>query len=198
VNIARPFGIGVYEVSFEEFRAFCQSAKRSCPEQPWTDPKLPVVNVPWTLASEYVEWLSTMSGARYRLPSESEWEYAARGGTTTPYPFGDEALPTHARFSFRGVETTPVAANDRTVNRNKFRLYHTIGNVREWVLDVWQDNHESTPLDGSARQGNSNERVARGGSYGDSADRIRSASRTHLAAGSGDEKTGFRVLREID
>lgn len=199
VEIKHPFALGVFEVSNAEFNAFCQATKQACPAQPWSDPDFPVVNVSWSLATKYTQWLSAKSNATYRLPSESEWEYAARAGTRSPYPFGDEVLPTHARFSFRGVETTPVAANDRTVNRNKFRLYHMIGNVREWVLDAWHDNHAGAATDGSARVGDpSSARVARGGSYSDSADQVRSASRVRIDGDRGDAQTGFRVLREVN
>ncbi|MGR9089765.1 MAG: formylglycine-generating enzyme family protein [Gammaproteobacteria bacterium] len=198
VDIKRPFGLGVFEVSNAEFNAFCQATKQNCPAQPWSDPDFPVVNISWSLATKYTQWLSDMSGASYRLPTESEWEYAARAGTRSPYPFGDEVLPTHARFSFRGQDSTPVAANDRTVNRNKFRLYHMIGNVREWVLDAWHDNHSGAAADGSARVGNTTARVARGGSYSDGADQVRSASRVRIDGDGGDAQTGFRVLREIE
>ena len=199
VTIERPFALGIYEISNKEFEAFCTATDRACPPQPWSnDPELPVVNISWTLATEYTQWLTEMTGARYRLPSESEWEYAARAGTNSIYPFGDEILPTHARFSFRKIENSPLEANDRSVNRNKFRLYHMVGNVREWVLAVWHENHGGAPSDGSARTGKSNQRVVRGGSYLDGADRIRSASRMHLAIHGADGKTGFRILREID
>ncbi len=198
MSIARPFALGIFEISFNEFDLFCRATKTSCPAQPWSDRNLPVVNVPWTLAVKYTQWLSKVTGARYRLPSEGEWEYAARAGTTTPYPFGDEVLPTHARFSFRGAETMPLSNKDRSVNRNAFRLYHMIGNVREWVLDVWHDNHAGAPLDASARSGNSDQHVVRGGSYADGAENIRSASRLRLSAQTSDTKTGFRILREVD
>lgn len=199
VDIKRPFALGVFEVSNAEFTTFCKATKQTCPAQPWSDPNFPVVNVSWSLAKKYTQWLSEKSNATYRLPSESEWEYAARAGTSSPYPFGDEVLPTHARFSFRGIESTPVAANDRTVNRNKFRLYHMIGNVREWVLDAWHDNHSGAAIDGSARSGGtSSARVARGGSYSDSADQVRSASRVRIDGDRGDAQTGFRVLREVE
>lgn len=199
VEIKRPFALGVFEVSNAEFSAFCQATKQACPSQPWSDPDFPVVNVSWSLAGKYTEWLSEITNARYRLPSEAEWEYAARAGTRSPYPFGDEVLPTHARFSFRGIESTPVAANDRTVNRNKFRLYHMIGNVREWVLDAWHDNHAGAAADGGARIGDASAaRVARGGSYSDGADQVRSASRVRIDGDRGDAQTGFRVLREVE
>ena len=198
VTIARPFALGTYEISAREFETFCSATKTSCPAQPWSDPNLPIVNVPWTLATKYTQWLSEITGATYRLPSEAEWEYAARAGTTTPYPFGDEVLPTDARFSFRGTETMPLPQNDRSVNRNDFRLYHMIGNVREWVIDVWHENHAGAPTDASPRNGNSDQHVVRGGSYSDNADNIRSASRLRLSAQTGDAHTGFRILREVD
>jgi len=198
ITIERPFALGIYEISAGEFEYFCAATKTSCPAQPWSDPKYPMVNVSWIMATEYTQWLSETTGATYRLPSEAEWEYAARGGTKTPYPFGDEVLPTHARFSFRGAETLPLASKDHSVNRNNYRLYHMIGNVREWALDVWHENHTGAPLDGSARIGTSERRVVRGGSFTDGAEQIRSASRLPLAAQTGDTETGFRVLREVD
>jgi len=198
VTVQRAFALGLYEISAAEFQAFCTASKRECPPQPWSDPKLPMVNVSWTLASEYTQWLSDRTGAIYRLPSESEWEYATRAGTATVYPFGDEVLPTHARYSFRANETMPLANNDHSVNRNKFRLYHMIGNVREWVLDVWHDDYAGAPSDGNARTGSSDKRVARGGSFADGPDQIRSASRVPLTMITGDGKTGLRVVREVD
>ena len=197
VIIARLFTLSSDEISFGEFEKYCQATKTSCPAQPWSDPNLPVVNVSWSLAVKYTEWLSQVTGATYRLPSEAEWEYAARAGSTTPYPFGDEALPTDARFSFRGAKTMPMSRTDRSVNRNAFRLYHMVGNVREWVLDSWHENHAGAPSDASARNGNSDHRVVRGGSYSDGANKIRSASRQRLLTRTGDTETGFRVLREV-
>lgn len=198
ITVGQPFALGIFEISYREFRAFCLATKRECPTQPWSDPDLPVVNVPWTLAREYTRWLTEMTGATYRLPSESEWEYAVRAGADTVYPFGDEILPTHARFSFRGTETVPLASKDRSVNRNGFRLYHMLGNVREWVLDTWHEDHTGAPDDTSARTGTSDQRVVRGGSFADGSDRIRSASRMHLAADAADGQTGFRVVRQVD
>jgi formylglycine-generating enzyme required for sulfatase activity len=158
---------------------------------------LPIVNVSWSEAVAYAEWLSGVTGARYRLPTEAEWEYAARGGATTTYPFGDELLPTHARFSFRQTEERPLAANDRSINRNDFRLYHMLGNVREWVADAWSDHYAGAPADGRAAPGGAGERVVRGGSYADGADALRVAARVRLGA-AGDRYTGFRLLRELD
>ncbi len=199
VRIDYPLAIGMFEISGAELASWCRHAGRDCPAQPWNDPALPAVNVSWQTARDYAAWLSEVTGARYRLPSEAEWEYAARAGTTTPYPFGDELLPTHARFSFRGAEERPLAANDRTINRNDFRLYHMVGNVREWVEDTWFEDYHGAHGNGSARiVGNAGPRVVRGGSYADGADALRSAARTSLDASASDVYTGFRVVRAIE
>ena len=198
VTIDKPFAIGVYEVSAAEFQEFCKATKSACPAQPWQDASLPVVNIAWTDAEAYARWLSEVSGATYRLPTESEWEYATRAGSDTAYPFGEEVLPTHARFSFRANERKPLAAADRSVNRNHYRLFHTIGNVREWVADPWQADHHGRPTDGTIRAGDSPLRAARGGAYSDGADDVRSASRVALAKDRGDQKTGLRIVRDVD
>jgi len=198
ITVDRPFAVSVYEISQREFSLYCQAKKLTCPTQPWSDVNLPVVNVTWEMAADYARWLSGKTNATYRLPSESEWEYAARGGTSTPYPFGDETSPTDARFSFRGTKDTPLANNDRSVNRNNFRLYHMVGNVQEWVQDAWFDNYAGAPSDVSARLKDSQEKVVRGGSFRDGPQKIRSASRTYLAAGNANITTGFRIVREVD
>ena len=197
VRIRHPFAIGMFEISSAELQEFCTAQDIRCPQQPWTDPSLPAVNLSWTMAQDFTRWLSQQSGASYRLPSEAEWEYAARAGHSGRYPAGDELLPTHARFSFKGTQSAPLAANDRSLNRNDFRLYHMLGNVREWVNDVWHDSHQGAPADGSPRSGDSSARVARGGSYADHADRVHLAARLKLDAAASDAFTGFRVVREL-
>lgn len=197
VTIERPFAIGMFEVSVGQFTQFCKATGTACPAQPWSDATLPVVNVSWSAANAYVQWLGKMSGAEYRLPSEAQWEYAARGGSTTPYPFGNEILPTHARYSFKGSVTSPLPATDRSVNRNDFKLYHMLGNVREWVADAWRDDYGGARADGDAASDGDGRRVARGGSYADRAAALRSAARVPLD-GKGDQYTGFRVLRMIE
>jgi formylglycine-generating enzyme required for sulfatase activity len=197
VKLERPFAIGLYEVSAGEFAQFCKHSNTPCPAQPWPDPALPVVNVSWALATAYAQWLSAISGIDYRLPSEAEWEYAARAGSTTAYPFGSEILPTHARYSFKSTVTTPLPAADRSVNRNDFKLYHMLGNVREWVADAWQASYVGASAEGRARSDGEARRVARGGSYADHASALRSAARVPLDP-AGDAYTGFRVVRAVE
>jgi formylglycine-generating enzyme required for sulfatase activity len=196
VTISSPFAMSVHEISFGEYDSFCQSTKSTCPKQPWSGRDYPVVSITHSDAIAYADWLSEKTGQTYRLPSEAEWEYAARAGTITEYPFGDEILITNAVFSDRKKLSAPLPKSDRSINRNKFRLYHMVGNVREWVADTWHDSYSGAPDDGSARIGSgANEHVVRGGSYTDSADALRSGARDKSS--SADNHTGFRVMQEL-
>ena len=196
VTISLPFAMSVHEISFGEYDSFCQSTKSTCPKQPWSGRDYPVVSITHSDAIAYADWLSEKTGQTYRLPSEAEWEYAARAGTKTEYPFGDEILITNAVFSDRKKLSAPLPKSDRSINRNKFRLYHMVGNVREWVADTWHDSYSGAPDDGSARIGSgANEYVVRGGSYTDSADALRSGARDKSS--SADNHTGFRVMQEL-
>ncbi len=197
VKFERPFALGLFEISASEFAQFCKATNTPCPAQPWNNPAMPVVNVSWAAATAYAQWLSTSSGASYRVPSEAEWEYAARAGTTTPYPFGQEILPTHARYSYKSTESTPLPANDRSVNRNDFKLYHMLGNVREWVADAWNATYSSASADGQTQSTGDGRHVVRGGSYADHASALRSAARMPLST-TGDQFTGFRVARAVE
>lgn len=198
VTIAKDFAMSVHEVTYGEYQQFCENAGKTCPAQPWTGKDYPVVNVTWSDAVAYADWLSEKTGRVYRLPSEAEWEYAARGGTTTIYPFGDEIDFSFAVFTYRSKLNSPLPKTDRSINRNSFRLYHIIGNVREWVADYWNASYAGAPADASARtDGDSSRRVIRGGSYNDPAEELRSGARVSLPAGSADRYTGFRVIQEM-
>jgi formylglycine-generating enzyme required for sulfatase activity len=198
VTLPAPFAMSVYEVSFAEFERYCKGAGKRCPENPWGDAAFPVVLVSWDEAAAYAEWLSGETGQRYRLPSEAEWEYAARAGTQTPYPFGNDVTPSNARSSAISQVTSPIANTDRSVNRNQFQLLNMIGNVREWVADEWHPDYSGAPADGSARlAANAAAHAVRGGSYADSALQLRSAARISLDSGTQDKVTGFRLVREL-
>ena len=196
VTISAPFAMSVHEISFADYENFCESTGSTCPKQPWSGKDYPVVNVTHSDATSYAAWLSNETGQAYRLPSEAEWEYAARAGTKTEYPFGDEILITNAVFSDRKKLSAPLPKSDRSINRNKFRLYHMVGNVREWVSDTWQDSYSGAPGDGSARiDSGGSEYVVRGGSYTDSAEALRSGARNKSSTA--DNYTGFRVIQEL-
>jgi len=172
-----PFAISVFEISRAEYLLFCEQSEVNCPEDPWPGQDMPVVNVSLEDATAYCDWLSVQTGFTYRLPTESEWEFAARGGVTTDFLLGDEITQGQARFSGEISNDSPLPMDDRTTQRNAFGLWHVAGNVREWVsADV---------------------PVARGGSYADESDQLRFSSRPDQMSTSGDEQTGFRVLREL-
>jgi len=166
----------------------------------------PVENVSWHDAAEFCRRLAQKTNRPYRLPTEAEWEYACRAGTTTPFHFGETISTDLANYvgtetygqgsegEYR-KETTPV---DHFGVANDFGLCDMHGNVWEWCEDHWHDNYEGAPANGSAwLDASANEdagRVLRGGSWGDDPLYCRSASRSDIGAGSRYNDVGFRVV----
>ncbi len=156
---------------------------------------LPVESVSWEDAVEFCQRLSEKTGMQFRLPTEAEWEYTARAGTTTAYSFGDDdkLLNQYAWFSNNsGNQTHPVG----TKLPNQFGLYDMHGNVWEWCQDVWHNSYEGAPADGSAwlSGGDSSRRVLRGGGWGNDTFNCRSANRFDLARDDRNINFGFRVV----
>jgi formylglycine-generating enzyme required for sulfatase activity len=197
VTIREPFAISVHEISQAEFQLYCTATGRPCAAQPWSGDDYPVVNVSWHDALAYVEWLSNETGFRYRLPSEAQWEYAARAGQTGLVPGGDVLSPTDAHFSMLTKVTAP-APRSQKFKENAFRLQHVLGNLREWVQDGWTDDYIDASPDGVPTGSFASDmRVVRGGSYIDGATRLRLSLREGLPSDTRDPLTGFRVLREV-
>lgn len=139
VRIPRPFAIGVYEVTFEEWRR-CREAQ-ACAREPdnhrWGRGRRPVINVSQEDAMAYVAYLSDVTGQRYRLPSEAEWEFAARAGTDTAYWWGEEPGENRANCRKCGSEWAGhLSAPVGSFAPNPFGLYDTSGNVWKWVADL--------------------------------------------------------------
>lgn len=199
VEIKYVFAMSTYEITQGEYSIFCRATGRACPANPWTKIS-PVVNVSWDDASAYSEWLSTHTGKNYRLPSEAEWEYAARAGTTSIYPFGNELLVTRARFSTADNPLdSPVDLSHKQINANAFKLFHMVGNVSEWVADTWSDTLPSGLTNGQPHlTGDKNYHVIRGGSYADGANELRSSYRAKMATQDKNKQTGFRVVLAFD
>ena len=152
----------------------------------------PVEGVSWYQTVEFCQRLSRHSGKVYRLPSESEWEYACRAGTTTRYFFGDELTKEQANFGNAAGETTPVGQYPA----NTFGLYDMHGNVMEWCEDVWHLIYEGAPTDGSAwveGGDDPDQRLARGGCCFSLPGTYRSASRSSLSRDRRFPLIGFRV-----
>ncbi|RLA10250.1 MAG: hypothetical protein DRQ54_00110 [Gammaproteobacteria bacterium] len=195
------FAMSVNEITFMEYGAFAAAVGRRRPaDMGWGRNQRPVINVSWDDARAYVAWLSTQTGHRYRLPSESEWEYAARAGTTEPYWWGREAGDGRANCwgcgsKWDGVETAPVGS----FSANPWGLHDTAGNVLEWVSDCMHKNYVNAPVDGSSwQQTDCEERVIRGGSWSNPADNGRVAKRGGMGANVRQDNLGFRVVRELD
>jgi formylglycine-generating enzyme required for sulfatase activity len=200
VRIGRRFAIGRCPVTFEEYERFCEATQREKPaDQDWGRGRRPVINVAYGDARAYVAWLSLQTGKAYRLPSEAEWEYACRAGTTTRYSFGDSIAPKDANYSeSRLGRTSEVGAYPA----NPWGLRDMHGNVWEWVEDDWHDSYEGAPDDGSAwkeaESDSPNRRfAARGGSWGSDPRGCRSACRSSDGAGDRDGDLGFRVARTL-
>jgi formylglycine-generating enzyme required for sulfatase activity len=165
----------------------------------------PVVCVSWNDAKAYVQWLSEKSGKEYRLLTEAEREYAARGGTSTAFWWGDSISVGQANYdgnytyngSAKGEwRRATVAVN--TFKANPFGLYNVHGNVSEWVEDCFHDNYSGAPVDGSAwttNCGGTIRRVLRGGSWGSFPVVLRSANRIRNAPDYRYSDDGFRIAR---
>ena len=207
VIIPRPFAMGRYEVTFAEYDRFCQATGREKPKagrrwfpfSNWERGNRPVMNVTWDDAVAYTRWLSEQTGQRYRLPNESEWEYAARGGVDERYWWGFSTGENRANCKGCGSKwdnkkTAPVGS----FGANPFGLFDTAGNVWEWCQDTWHESYDGAPADGSAWQGGEDQRrVQRGGSFGSKPRYIRSPARGRGDPGSRYVYLGLRVLREL-
>ena len=220
VTIGSPFAVGVYEVTFAEWDACVEAggcAGFSPLDEGWGRGSRPVMNVSREDVREYLRWLSRETGAQYRLLTEAEWEYMARGDTQAPRFWGDDeseqcrnangadatahqAYPNVADSFFvacsdGNVYTAPVGSFEP----NGFGLYDVLGNVFEWTEDCWNESHSGAPADGSARmEGDCSRHVVRGGSYDLAHRYLRSALRFGVPARVRNKDLGFRVARTMN
>ncbi len=195
----KSFRLSKHEVTFDQYDAFATATGRAKPDDKgWGRGNRPVINVNWEDANAFVTWLAKQTGEPFRLPTEAEWEYAARGGTNTVYLWGNEvgfglANCTGCGSNFDGDRTSPVG----TFAASKFGLHDMHGNVWEWVQDCWQEGYAGAPTDGSARMtGNCSSRILRGGSWLNNPSYLRIAYRNWLSSNLRDVNTGFRVARD--
>jgi formylglycine-generating enzyme required for sulfatase activity len=219
VTIAQPFFMGQYPITQQQWQAVAKMPKIDRKLQPnpsnFKGSDLPVENVSWQDAQEFCARLSNHSKRRYQLPSEAQWEYACRAGTTTPFHFGetiDAEVANYAaedekigetfypgkygrgNFGAYRKKTTSVGNFEVT---NNFGLSDMHGNVWEWCEDNWHENYENAPNDGSAwinLRENNNTYVLRGGSWLNGPNLCRSAYRNRNLTGSYIDNVGFRVV----
>jgi formylglycine-generating enzyme required for sulfatase activity len=243
VDIARPFWLGRYPVTRGQFATFIAETGHAMPDEAWTyepddkgkwnyEPRKdrgwrnpgfaqtddhPVVCVSHEDAEAYVAWLRELTGKEYRLPSEAEWEYACRAGTTTARFWGDgrEEAGRYAKVAdrslmalmkaefdperyFDGDSGIPFTAPVGSFRSNPFGLYDMLGNVWEWTADCWNETLKDIPLDGTARTtGDCRLRVVRGGSWDNDPRSVRAGYRIRSDTGNRNTDAGFRVARTL-
>jgi formylglycine-generating enzyme required for sulfatase activity len=193
-----PFFMGKYPITQEQYEAVMGNNPSD-----FKGKKRPVEQVSWDDANEFCQKLSQKTGKKYRLPSEAEWEYACRAGTTTPFHFGETITTDVANYDGnytyasapKGVyrqKTTDVGS----FPANNFGLYDLHGNVWEWCADIWHKNYNGAPSDGSLWEsgGDNTQRLLRGGSWGYDPRNCRSASRLRVYPGFRLNGIGFRLV----
>lgn len=238
VKIKKAYGIGTYEVTRRQFAEFANATgydPQGCivqdpetgiwsrdPDASWSKPGFPqtldhpVVCINYDDAMGYINWLNEKTNGRYRLPSETEWEYAARAGTASARHWGTDRskacdfaavaglrrLGVHAWKNEIGlfkcedlsVQTAPVGSH----KPNQYGLYDILGNVQEWVSDCWAPNYRGVPTDGLPREdGDCSIRILRGGSWDDSPVNVRAGRRLHQPLDARKSTHGFRVARDL-
>ena len=203
VVISGRFALSKHEITFADWDACVEGG--GCngylpDDKGWGRGSRPAINVNWDDAQSYVTWLSRSTGKTYRLPSEAEWEYAARAGTQSPYNWGNDLGPDRANCGEDrcrdGFENTaPVGS----FPANAWGLHDMHGNVFEWVQDCWNGStYEGAPTDGSAwTDGDCESRVSRGGAWSSSPTNLRSANRVRNARDHRQNSLGFRVVRTL-
>lgn len=214
-QIRKPFAIGRYTVTANDFEKFCKDTEFFIrPDLIWSNNKEPVINIRLADAFLYIEWLNDQTGENYRLPTEAEWEYAARAGTTTAFHFGDEVnckdVHFHSLFPYNEAKQKkrwylPLCSPMATVLEvgtkpaNTWGLHDVHGNVWEFTSTYWKDSHLYNNRDGSIESSDfiSPKYVTKGGSWFDEAIHARSASRKKRLYDEMDTNLGFRVVRDI-
>ncbi len=201
VAIDRPIAIGKYEVTMAEWHA-CASAGFCSPikDPEAGDERRPVQNVSWADAETFVAWLKKETGQPYRLPSEAEWEYAARGGEPTRFWWGEDYVDGNANCTdCGGAWDRKRPAEIGSYDANPFGLHDMYGGVSEWVADCWIGDYQDAPLDGGARSLSfCPQRVLRGGSWRSDLSDIASSSRFRYDAQVRYYTNGFRVARDLN
>ncbi len=203
VRFKHPFAVSQYEITFADFEQFSKATNRKTPsDNRWGKGSRPVINVTWQDAKDYVAWLRKTTGSKYRLPTESEWEYIARATTKSDYWWDAQDKKTancrrgcSSKFSnlFR-TKTAPVGS----YKPNIYKVFDTAGNVGEWVEDCYQDHYLGAPRDGSAiTNSNCSIHTVRGGSIKSNLEQLKSHSRDKKASNTGYTDVGFRVVVDL-
>lgn len=192
VTISNAYYMGVCEVTQQQWEEIMGSNPSG-----FIGDDLPVERVSWTEANKFIALLNEKEATdTYRLPTEAEWEYAARADTSSAYSFGDdpEMLADYGWYKDNSEDMTHAVG---TKKANFWGLYDVHGNVAEWVMDEYHSNYQNAPTDGSEWADGVSRRVIRGGSWNNADVNCRSAYREDLGEGSHADNVGFRIVKEI-
>ncbi|MEN8216895.1 MAG: SUMF1/EgtB/PvdO family nonheme iron enzyme [Pseudomonadota bacterium] len=194
----QPFSISRYEVTFEEYDLFAKATDNPLPnDRGWGRGNRPVINVNWHEATKYTKWLNEQTGHQYQLPSEREWEYAAKAGTDTLYWWGLDVGENNANCGncgsqWDGKQTAPVGS----FKPNAFEIYDTIGNVMEWTRSCLRRSYLGAPATGNQwKGGDCSQQMVRSSSYRSYINSLRTTKRNHFSPGARIDTLGFRVVR---
>jgi formylglycine-generating enzyme required for sulfatase activity len=193
VLTARPFAIGQYAVTFEEYDRFCADLGRTkSGDGSWGRGNRPVINVSWVDALDYTEWLLAQTGQNYRLPTEAEWEYAARAGTETAFWWGNDINPNQANYGVNLGKTVPVDQ----FQPNPWGLYQVHGNVWEWTGSQYDGNYDGAETL-CVNKNTGGPFSARGGGWSTVPAGVRSAIRGWIDPAYRGINEGFRLARSL-
>jgi formylglycine-generating enzyme required for sulfatase activity len=193
----KPFAISKFPITARQWKA-CVAAK-ACSYVATGEDDAPVTNLSWSDTQQYTSWLSQTTQKTYRLPSEAEWEFAARGGTGTRFWWGSQLRLgmdncKGCNEPYDGAQPLKVGS----LKPNPFGLYDMGGGADEWVADCWHKNYKGAPMDGSSWiGGDCSSHVLRGGSWKSSPSDVRPASRDHYDTGVRYPTHGFRIARSL-
>lgn len=195
----KSFAIGKYEVTFHEYDRYVElTGGRQPSDESWGREQRPVINVSWDDAVAYATWLSQVTGKQYRLPTESEWEFAARSGGKDEIWAGTSDAKQLADYAVDRLSGTESVGSKKP---NGLGLFDMSGNVNEWVQDCWHGHYQGAPTDGSAwlgaNGGNCGQRVIRGGSVGDRQEFLRVSFRNGFGTVFRINALGFRLVQDI-
>jgi len=194
------FLLGKFEVTFEEYQRYTMSMGKNLPnDQNLGEGLRPVINVSWNDAKNYATWLAQETGKPYRLPTESEWEYAARSGAKQETFAGTNQKAELGKYAVYGENSGQGTAEVGSKQPNEFGFYDLSGNVYEWVEDCWHENYKGAPEDGApwleAENGDCTQRVIRGGAWNGRPEFLRSSFRDRYFPSNRYNTVGFRLAQ---
>lgn len=200
VSITKNFAIGRYQITFEDYDRFARATGRELPyNNEWGRGGQPVINVSWNETVEYAKWLSQQTGKRYRLPTEAEWEYAARSGGKDETWAGTSQEPQLGNYAWYEGNSEGKPLPVGSMQPNGLGLYDMSGNVWEWIQDHWHDDYKGAPANGVAWEDKtSDRRVIRGGSWINIPRDLRTSTRNGFNPAHRSSNVGFRLVQEIE